>query len=71
MELKRMARLRELCIKNGWFTHGDSYSYDKVLTAFGKKTASVQEIAAMIWAVSDEEHSLDFIAESIYALERG
>lgn len=55
MKLERMVRLRELCIKNDWFTHGGNCSYDKMLTAFGERTASAQEIAAMIWVNSDTD----------------
>lgn len=69
MKLERMARLRELCIKNDWFTHGGNYSYDKVLTAFGERTATAQEIAAMIWVNSDTDLTISNITEMILNIE--
>ena len=69
MKLERMARLRELCIKNDWFTHGGNCSYDKMLTAFGERTANAQEIAAMIWVNSDTDLTISNITEMILNIE--
>lgn len=69
MKFERMARLRELCIKNNWFTHGGNYSYDKMLTAFGERTANVHEIAAMIWVNSDTNLTINEITEMILNIE--
>lgn len=65
MKLERMARLRELCIKNEWFTRGGNYSYDKLLTAFGENSANAQEIASMIWVNSETELTISNITEMI------
>lgn len=69
MKLERMIKLRELCIKNDWFTHGGNFSYDKMLTAFGERTASAQEIAAMIWVNSVTDLTISNIAEMILDIE--
>lgn len=69
MKLERMARLRELCIKHNWFTCSGYFSYDKMLTAFGEKTASAQEIAAMIWVNSVTDLTISNITEMILNIE--
>ena len=69
MKLERMARLRELYIKHNWFTCSGYYSYAKMLTDFGERTASAQEIAAMIWVNSVTDLTISNIAEMILDIE--
>lgn len=45
--------LRELCIKNHWFTHGSNYQYDK-LFELSKNCGTIDELAAIIWACSED-----------------
>lgn len=44
--------LRELCIKNNWFTCGSNRQYDK-LFEMNEKGKSVDELALVIWLCSD------------------
>lgn len=47
-------RLYEACNRNGWFTNGTNYQYERLFEAnrAGKSTA---ELAGMIWLCSDVE----------------
>lgn len=51
--------LRELCIKNNWFTCGSNHQYDK-LFEMNENGRSVDELALVIWLCSNDE--LDRIA---------
>ena len=46
--------LRELCIKNEWFTCGTNRQYDKLFYA-NEHGATLEEIATIIWICSDDE----------------
>lgn len=46
--------LRNLCIKNNWFTQGSIRQYEKLFYA-NKNGAPIEEIATIIWLCSDEE----------------
>lgn len=46
--------LRELCIKNEWFTCGSCRQYEKLFYA-NENGCPLQEIATIIWLCSDEE----------------
>lgn len=46
--------LRELCIKNDWFTQGSIKQYDKLFYA-NKHGCPIEEIATIIWLCTDEE----------------
>ena len=51
--------LRELCIKNGWFTCGDDEDYEKLMEYSEKeniKTEDLEEMAEIIIEFSDEEN---------------
>lgn len=49
--------LRNLCIKNNWFTEGTNSQYEK-LFYMNKSNASIEHIATVIWLCSDsEEHT--------------
>lgn len=45
--------LRELCIKNNWFTCGSNIQYDKLFD-MNEKNCSVDELALVIWLCSEE-----------------
>ena len=47
-----------LCQKNGWFTCGSNYQYSKMLSA-AATTATMEEIATMIWLCSAEVEVAD------------
>lgn len=46
--------LRDLCIKNQWFTCGSNRQYEKLFYA-NKMGAPLDEIVTIIWICSDEE----------------
>ena len=46
--------LRDLCIKNNWFTCGTNRQYEKLFHA-NKMGAPLDEIVTIIWLCSDEE----------------
>lgn len=46
-------KLRNLCIKNNWFTCGTCEQYEKLFQANAER-ASIDEIATIIWICSDE-----------------
>ena len=57
--------LRELCIKNDWFTEGSNSQYEKMFR-MNKEGASMEELATVIWLCSDEEkHSRRDILETL------
>lgn len=47
-------KLRELCIKNGWFTMGTNSQYEKLFYA-NKHGCPIDEIATIIWLCTDCE----------------
>lgn len=47
-------KLRELCIKNGWFGRGTNFQYDKLFYA-NKMGCSIDELATIIWLCTDCE----------------
>ena len=47
-------KLRDLCIKNDWFTCGSIEQYDKLFYA-NEHGCPIEEIATIIWLCSDEE----------------
>lgn len=69
MKLTRMAKLRQLCIHHNLFTCGDDDAYVKLLNAFGDRTATTAQIAAMIWVNSNTDLTLSNITELILNLE--
>jgi len=46
--------LRNLCIKNNWFTEGTNSQYEKLFYA-NKRGCSIDEIATIIWLCTPEE----------------
>lgn len=46
--------LRNLCIKENWFTCGSNRQYDKLFYA-NENGCPIEEIATIIWLCSDEE----------------
>lgn len=54
--------LRQLCIKNNWFTCGSNEQYEKLFYA-NENDCPIKEIATIIWLCSDEEVSrIDVLA---------
>lgn len=47
--------LRQLCIKNNWFTCGSCEQYEKMFFANEKDCFSIEQIAMIIWVCSSEE----------------
>lgn len=47
------SELRELCIKNNWFTGGTCSQYEK-LFELNQKPVNVKDIALVIWLCSNE-----------------
>lgn len=47
--------LRQLCIKNNWFTSGSCEQYEKMFFANEKDCFSIEQIAMIIWVCSSEE----------------
>ena len=56
--------LRELCIKNKWFTCGSNNQYDKLFD-MNKKGCSVDDLAFIIWICSDETFSREQIKQEL------
>lgn len=48
------SELRELCIKNNWFTSGSVIQYEKMFCA-NEQGWPLEEIALMIWLCSNEK----------------
>ena len=48
--------LRNLCIKNNWFTEGSNKQYEKLFYA-NEHRCPIEEIATIIWLCSDNEWS--------------
>lgn len=46
--------LRQLCIKNNWFTCGSNEQYEKLFYA-NENGCPIKELATIIWLCSDEE----------------
>ena len=46
--------LRQLCIKNDWFTEGSNSQYEKLFYA-NENGCPIEEIATIIWVCSDSE----------------
>lgn len=44
--------LRQLCIKNRWFTQGTTRQYEKLFD-MNDQLASIEQIATVIWLCSD------------------
>ena len=49
--------LRQLCIKNNWFTCGSCEQYEKMFLANEDNCFSIGQIAMIIWACSSEKFS--------------
>lgn len=47
--------LRQLCIKNNWFTSGSSEQYEKLFFANEKDCFKIEQIAMIIWVCSSKE----------------
>lgn len=61
--------LRALRIKNKWFTHGSNYQFDR-LVELAENGGSIDELAAIIWACSDDATgTLEQIKYALYAYE--
>lgn len=56
--------LRQLCIKNNWFTCGSCEQYEKMFYA-NEHGATIEEIAAIIWVCSSDEHSKSSILSAL------
>lgn len=55
--------LRQLCIKNNWFTSGSNEQYEKLFYA-NENGCPIKEIATIIWLCSNEEvRRIDVLAE--------
>lgn len=50
--------LRELCIKNNWFTQGSNRQYEKLFYA-NQQGCPLEEIATIIWLCTDCEEPLN------------
>ena len=62
-------KLRELCIKNEWFTCGTNAQYDKLFQE-NKNESPIEEIALIIWLCSDEHFTRgEIISELLKARE--
>lgn len=46
--------LRQLCIKNRWFTQGTTRQYEKLFD-MNDQLASIEQIATVIWLCSDSD----------------
>ena len=46
--------MRELCIKNNWFTCGSNRQYEKMFYA-NENGCPIEEISTIIWNCSDDE----------------
>ena len=58
--------LRELCIKNDWFSCGTNSQYEKLFYA-NDQGFSIEEIATIIWLCSDNRDKSDILEELIKA----
>lgn len=47
--------LRQLCIKNNWFTCGSCEQYEKMFLANESGCFSIEQIAMFIWVCSSKE----------------
>ena len=47
-------KLRDLCIKHGWFTRGSNRQYEK-LFEMNEQGAGIEQIATVIWLCSDSD----------------
>lgn len=56
--------LRNLCIKNNWFTCGSIEQYNKLFYA-NEMGYSIKEIAIIIWLCSDDKCCLEDILETL------
>lgn len=57
------AELRQLCIKNNWFTCGTNEQYDKLFYA-NENGCPIKEMATIIWLCSDEDvRRIDVLTE--------
>ena len=65
-------KLRQLCIKNDWFTYGTNYQYEKLFYA-NEMGCPIDEIASMIWLCSDGEKLTrdDILTELVVAMQHG
>lgn len=54
--------LRNLCIKNKWFTCGSVEQYEKLFIA-NELSYSINELALIIWICSDNIEQQDIISE--------
>lgn len=61
--------LRSLCIANDYFTCGDCTAYDR-LFELNRKGASIEILAACIWANSNDYADLETITEQLSDLNR-
>lgn len=59
--------LRELCIKNNWFTCGSNHQYDK-LFEMNEKGKPVDELALVIWLCSDGTFDRNAIVQELEKL---
>lgn len=55
--------LRELCIKNNWFTCGSNRQYDK-LFEMNENGKSIDELSLVIWLCSDDQFDRNTIKQS-------
>ncbi len=56
--------LRQLCIKNNWFTCGSCEQYEKMFYA-NEHGATIVELAAIIWVCSSDEYSESSILSTL------
>lgn len=55
-------QIRELCIKNNWFTCGDNSQYEKMFERVRAK-AEIDEIATIIWIYSENVTKEEIISK--------
>ena len=56
-------RVRDLCIRRGWFTDGHSRQYDRMFDMLDRPEFSVRDVALVIWICSDKAELYDIIEE--------
>lgn len=57
------AELKQLCIKNNWFTCGTNAQYEKLFYA-NENGCPIKEVATIIWLCSDEDvRRIDVLTE--------
>jgi hypothetical protein len=61
--------LRELCIKNDWFTSGTIRQYDKLFYA-NENGCPIEEIATIIWICSSDECRRADVLDVLYEANR-